>query len=171
MITESFTSKRWSSLTTFALLIVLSLVAANRSPAQSESDAQAQLHFRVAQAAIKNNDMKAAEEELILACKAAPKMALLYYNLAVVQEKQNERLAAKTSLDRALQLGVPTANSDAAQELLATLTYELRNYRDIRPAAGDWGGDECSIQQLWRVQMWNRNRRLPEAKTTRRRAS
>jgi tetratricopeptide (TPR) repeat protein len=92
----------------------------------SPEEKEAQMHYRVALEALKNNDLVAAQDELTQASKLAPKNGLIWYNLAVVESKSNDPKSAMAHLQKALDLGIPKGMADEADDLKAQLTYAAR---------------------------------------------
>src|SRR5579862_7890954 len=89
---------------------------------QQAADADAaQAHYQAGLAALEKNDLAAAEEEMQAAAKLAPKNALIFYKLAVIQSKRDEWQAGIKSLDVAQKLGLPKELQDAANELAANM--------------------------------------------------
>lgn len=63
-----------------------SLSAASASKAQQSPEADsAQRHYQAGLAALEKNDLAMAEEEMQAAAQLAPKNALIFYELAVIQ--------------------------------------------------------------------------------------
>ena len=89
---------------------------------QKAADADAvQRHYEAGLAALEKNDLVAAEEEMQAAAKLAPKDALIFYKLAVIQSKRDEWQAGIKSLDVAQKLGLPKELQDGANELAANM--------------------------------------------------
>ena len=58
---------------------------------QQAADADvAQRHYQAGLAALEKNDLAAAEEEMQAAAQLAPKNAMIFYKLAVIQSKRGE---------------------------------------------------------------------------------
>jgi hypothetical protein len=128
----------------FAAMISMSLVCnptvtAQTSSAQAPKKAatipaaltpdqrEAQKHYRIALEALKDNDFVTAADELTAASKLAPKNALIWYNLAVVESKKGD--SAQSALDdfqKAISLGLPKTMKNDADELEAKLSYEVK---------------------------------------------
>ena len=88
--------------------------------ARQTADADAaQRHYQAGLAALEQNDLAAAEEEMQAAVKLAPKNALMRYKLAVVQAKRDEWQAGIKSIDVAQKLGLPKNLEDEGDELAA----------------------------------------------------
>src|ERR1700748_758871 len=88
--------------------------------AQQAADADAaQRHYQAGLAALEKNDLAAAEEEMQAAAKLAPKNALIFYKLAVIQSKRDEWQAALKNIDAARKLGLPKNLEDEAVHLAA----------------------------------------------------
>ena len=90
--------------------------------AQQADDADAaQSHYQAGLAALEKNDLAAAEEEMQAAARLAPKDALIFYKLAVIQSKRGEWEAGIKSLSVAQKLGLPKKLQDAANQLGAEM--------------------------------------------------
>jgi hypothetical protein len=101
-----------------------------KKPAQSRTltpqEKEAQKHYLIALEALKNNDLTTALQELNAAAKLAPKNALIWYNLAVVESKSGNANAALDDVQKASNFGLPNPIQHDADELEAKLTYETR---------------------------------------------
>ncbi len=91
--------------------------AQNATEARSAKEAQA--HYQAGLAALEKNDLAAAEEEMQTAAQLAPKDALIFYKLAVIQSKRDEWQPALKSIDAARKLGLPKKLEDEALQLAA----------------------------------------------------
>ena len=108
----------------FAALAALALVSAF---AQTDIEIkQAQHHYNVALEALADHNLGIAAEELNKAVSLAPANALVQYYLAQVQSQQNVPASALEHLKRAISLGLPAKEADAAEQLLAKLEYRVR---------------------------------------------
>jgi tetratricopeptide (TPR) repeat protein len=88
--------------------------------AQQAADADsAQRHYQAGLAALEKNDLAAAEEEMQAAAKLAPKNAMIFYKLAVIQSKRDEWQPALKNIDAARKLGLPKNLEDEALQLAA----------------------------------------------------
>lgn len=87
---------------------------------------EAQKHYRIALEAIKNNDFSTASDELKAAAELAPKNALIWYNLAVVESKNGDSAPALEHLQKAETLGLPKTLRNDADQLDAKLSYEAK---------------------------------------------
>ena len=88
--------------------------------AQQATDADAaQRHYQAGLAALEKNDLAAAEEEMQAAARLAPKNALIFYKLAVIQSKRDEWQPALKNIDAARKLGLPKKLEDEALQLAA----------------------------------------------------
>jgi tetratricopeptide (TPR) repeat protein len=88
--------------------------------AQKEADADAaQRHYQAGLAALEKNDLAAAEEEMQAAARLAPKNALIFYELAVIQSKRDKWQSALKNIDAARKLGLPKNLEDEALQLAA----------------------------------------------------
>jgi tetratricopeptide (TPR) repeat protein len=120
----------------FLLKIVIASVitgcffASAQQPAKkstgSTSEAEARRHYKIALAAMQNNDLETAEDELKKAAQLTPRNALIYYNLAVVAEKRGDVHAADESLAKAQQLHLPVDVKDQADTLRGEIDYKLQ---------------------------------------------
>lgn len=108
--------------------------------AEKSAEDQARFHFKIALAALKQNDYLTAAKELEEAVKLAPQNALIHYNLAVVYGKQLRIEDAKNALNKAIELGLSGKDKDDAETLLAELTYKGRDHEFINFFIGQW---EC----------------------------
>jgi hypothetical protein len=87
---------------------------------------EAQKHYRIALEAIKNNDFTTASDELKAAADLAPKNALIWYNLAVVESKKGDSTPALEHLQKAENLGLPKGVQNDADQLEAKLAYDAK---------------------------------------------
>jgi tetratricopeptide (TPR) repeat protein len=87
---------------------------------QQTADADAaQRHYQAGLVALEKNDLAAAEEEIQAAAKLAPKNAMIFYKLAVIQSKRDEWQPALKNIDAARKLGLPKNLEDEALQLAA----------------------------------------------------
>jgi tetratricopeptide (TPR) repeat protein len=87
---------------------------------QQEADADAaQRHYQAGLAALEKNDLATAEDEMQAAARLAPKDALIFYKLAVIQSKRDEWQPALKNIDSARKLGLPKKLEDEALQLAA----------------------------------------------------
>jgi tetratricopeptide (TPR) repeat protein len=100
--------------------------ASTQSSALTPQEKEAQKHYRVALEAIKNNDFSTAADELEAASQLAPKNALIWYNLAVVESEEGNSKPALEYLEKAEALGLPKTVQDEADQLEAKLSYEAK---------------------------------------------
>jgi hypothetical protein len=98
-------------------LAVLGFVAQQVNPQTSEATAQARQHYQNAVSAINKGDWQAAKNELLQAEKLAPHNALVHYDLALAYSHTGQVKSAQLELNKALQLGLPAEQKQAAQEL------------------------------------------------------
>lgn len=82
-------------------------------------------HFKIAAEAIKHGDFAVAERELKRSLELAPDNALLFYNLAIVQERLDRPQEALASIERALKIGLGDSERSSATDLYARITYAL----------------------------------------------
>jgi tetratricopeptide (TPR) repeat protein len=125
-----------------ALSLLCALLVCCPAVGQSDDESRAQLHLKIARAALDKEDFDVAAEELRTAINYAPKNATLYYNLAFVQAKQKAFPDARQSLNHAIRLGIPEDLKEKATDLLATVTYELNSKarKVFQPYLGTWHG-------------------------------
>ena len=89
---------------------------------QQAADADAaQRRYRAGLAALEKGNLAAAEEEMQAAAKLAPKDAMIFYKLAVIQSKRGEREAGIKSVSVAQKLGLPKKLQEAANQLSAEM--------------------------------------------------
>jgi len=100
------------------------IVGANPTPAR-QREAEAEFHYRVALAAMRDGDLTIAARELNEAARLAPSNALVWYNLGIVESNRSNPAAAVQHFQRALQLGLAPAERSSAQDLLAEATYRM----------------------------------------------
>lgn len=100
--------------------------ASQKSAALTPQEKQAQKHYRIALEAIKNNDFSTASDELKTAADLAPKNALIWYNLAVVESKKGDSVPALEHLQKAEMLGLPKTLQNNAEQLEAKLGYDVK---------------------------------------------
>jgi tetratricopeptide (TPR) repeat protein len=97
---------------------LISLTVASVISAQSaDTPAQAKQHYQNAVAAINKNDWQTAKTELQQAEKLAPQNALVHYDLALAYSHTGSPISAQTELTKALQLGLPPEQKQAAEQL------------------------------------------------------
>lgn len=106
--------------------------AAPLTPLEKES----QKHYVKAQEALRNKDLNTASEELLIASTLAPRNALIWYDLAVVESKQQHAKAALNHIRKAMSLGLPANEKGSAE----TLSAELQNRLEAVPAQGAGDG-------------------------------
>ena len=100
--------------------------ASAQSVALTPREKEAQKHYRIALVAIKNNDFSTASDELKAASELAPKNALIWYNLAVVESKKGDSAPALEHLQKAETLGLPKTLQTDADQLEAKLAYDVK---------------------------------------------
>jgi tetratricopeptide (TPR) repeat protein len=108
-----------------------------QSMSQSPGEEEAQLHYKVAQIALKNKDLNGALEELRKAAELAPRNSLVQYDLAVVLKQQGVAQEGLDHLQLAIKLGLPIKEKAAAKNLLAELTYALKS-QPLNDFVGTW---------------------------------
>lgn len=120
--------RRLAPLLLGAALALVPVAARSGSKEQEE----ARLHFKVAQLALERGDARTAVAEARLAAELDPSNGVFRYYLAVAQKQQNPR-AALENVRRARKLGLKGTDKEAALNLEAELTYEIRR-RSAAPA-------------------------------------
>jgi hypothetical protein len=91
---------------------------------QADSTAEAKQHYQNAVAAIAKSDWVAAKAELLQAEKLAPQNALVHYDLALAYSHTGSPKSALTELNKALQLGLPAAQKQDAEQLRLKLASQ-----------------------------------------------
>jgi Tetratricopeptide repeat len=82
---------------------------------------EAKSHYKKAEAAIANEDWKTAKSELIQASQLAPTNALVLYDLAIAYSHTGQTKSAILELEKALRLGLPATQQEAAKRLKTQL--------------------------------------------------
>lgn len=122
------------------------------APRTNTSDAEALKHYKVAQAAIADNDLATGEKELQAAC-AHSRRGNYFFTLAQVEFKLNKLDDANTAIAKAAALGLARDVKDEADDLQGKITYALQKQRQaeeiskhiedrLRSFVGTWTGDE-----------------------------
>jgi hypothetical protein len=106
--------------------------ASGQSATLTPQEKEAQKHYRIALEAIKNNDFTTASDELKTAADLAPKNALVWYNLAVVESKKGDSAPALEHVQKAERLGLPKNLQNDADQLEAKLSYEIETHKKKR---------------------------------------
>jgi hypothetical protein len=96
------------------------------APALTPDQREAQKHFRVAEAAIKDGNLDAALDELKKAVELDGKNSFIWYDLALVQSKKNLDQDALNSLKMAQELGLSQKLKSSVESLRTALTYNLQ---------------------------------------------
>jgi len=110
-----------SSLTLLALSAIL-LDSIPLASAQSDTTTvAAKQHYQNAVAAIAKSDWQTAKAELIQAERLAPKNALVHYDLALACSHTGSTKAAQSEINKALQLGLPAEQTQAAERMKSNL--------------------------------------------------
>jgi len=106
----------------------------------SAQDNEAARHYKVGLVALENNDFRVAAEEFGEAVRLAPNNGLAHYNLAIVLSKQDRPQEALKSIEKAIDLGLPSREKDTAEDLVARLTYAAKRADAMRPSwlNGNW---------------------------------
>jgi tetratricopeptide (TPR) repeat protein len=133
--------------------------------AQSDRDTrEAARHYRVAQEALKDDNLTIASEELTQALSLTPANALVNYYLAIVQSKQGDSDAALKSIERAMAIGLPPKESQDAEELLATTKYAIRKKDQSGHAlewlVGTWWAANTDDRGPWKPSIYTFSRRV-----------
>lgn len=127
------------------LIVALTMVCAGDLRADNDAET-AKFKYKVALKAIENGDWPVAEQNLREAARLAPDNALIWYNLAIVESKSNDKIReALDSLHKAISLGLSGKVKDQADDLLVDLTYKAEN-----PAfLGYWVDQKTNL--MWTV--------------------
>jgi hypothetical protein len=110
-------SYRIAQVLVIASLALFSHLARAANPQSGDTMAKAKVHYQNAVAAIAKSDWQTAKNELLQAVKLAPQNALVHYDLALAYSHTGQAKSAQTELNKALQIGLPTEQEQAAQEL------------------------------------------------------
>lgn len=97
-----------------------------KGPQLSPEEKEAQKHYLLAQEALKNEDLDTASYELKIASIAAPKNALVWYDLAIVESKKGNVSTAFDNLRKAKTLGLSVHEKSKAERLEADLQNRLQ---------------------------------------------
>jgi FKBP-type peptidyl-prolyl cis-trans isomerase len=112
-------------------LVIISLVLSPPAfPQSADNTGQAKQHYQNAVTAIGKSDWQIAKSELLQAEKLAPQNALVHYDLALAYSHTGQVKSAQVELNKALQLGLPAEQKQAAQQLkqrLASQAAESKN--------------------------------------------
>ena len=128
-----------SSVVTVVCGLLIALCSTTAAQQSSSTMSEAELQFRVAVTAMKDSNFKMALASLEKAAALAPRNGLIHYNLAIVLEKLNQPERGLESVRKAIGLGLPAENQEAANELLVRLTYlKERISGDVQRFAGTW---------------------------------
>jgi hypothetical protein len=119
--------------------LVCCLATVSAAGAERGDEEQARKHYRVAQEALKNNDLTVAAEELTKAAELAPRNAMVLYYLAIVQSKQGDVQKGLSNVQQALALGLPKKEQEEAEALEAQLTYRAKTQISLDYFVGTWG--------------------------------
>jgi hypothetical protein len=115
------------------------------SVGQSAEEREAKQHYKVAQEAMQHGDVDVALEELQKSAVLAPRNAIVWYNIAILESKKNEPKAAMDHLTKAQTLGLPPELQESASDLAAKLSYTLSKMNaaaKISWLTGYWVMDE-----------------------------
>src|SRR5262245_24262115 len=94
------------------------------SVAHVQSEDTADFHLRVARAALSDQNLDIALQELRKAQALSPSDASVAYVLGVVLSEKGQTDEALVTLKKAMALGLSDAQRKQAADLLATLTYK-----------------------------------------------
>lgn len=142
-----------------------------KTPQLTPEEKEAQKHYRVAQEALKSNDLATAADELKTASTLAPNNALILYNLAVVESKRNDPDSALEHLHKAMSLGLPVAQQDDAEQLDAKLSYSAKRKASLQQqsetlmkgllgkwtAESSWSNGRCNDQSSIQIDVIDRS--------------
>ncbi len=112
-----------------------------KAPQLSPEEKEAQKHYLLAQGALKNEDLQTASYELKIASSAAPKNALIWYDLAIVESKKGNVRTAFDNLRKAKTLGLPVQEKSKAERLEADLQNRLQADAAQTPGNGAAEGE------------------------------
>jgi tetratricopeptide (TPR) repeat protein len=138
-----------------ASLVLVAPVAPK--PQSVDTTSQAKAHYQSAVTAIAKSDWQIAKSELLQAEKLAPQNALVHYDLALAYLHTGQIKSAQSELDRAVQLGLPAEQRQAADRLKRELrtanvsTNETGGKQNARAQATvaeilDWVKDKVSSE-------------------------
>lgn len=113
---------------TRSIAIAVGILLGGAAGLSQSSRDQALLHYEVALVAIKDHHPRVAIDELTKARALDPQNALVHYTLAVVH-KESSPDEALTSLERALQLGLPEEEKAASTDLRVEILYRVARKR------------------------------------------
>jgi hypothetical protein len=116
----------------FALFSTVSSAALPQSP---DNAAQAKQHYQSAVAAINKNDWQTAKSELLQAERLAPNNALVHYDLALAYSHTGQNKSALSELNKALQLGLPAEQKQAAEQLKLKLQASASTPPNNKPTS------------------------------------
>jgi TIR domain-containing protein len=94
--------------------------------ANSDATTRAKQHYQNAVAAIAKNDWRSATGELLQAENLAPQNALVHYDVALVYSHTGQVKSALAEVNKAIELGLPKAQEQAAKDLKERLKTRLR---------------------------------------------
>jgi hypothetical protein len=121
-------------------------------PSNSALD-EAKAHFNVGMAALNDSNYIVALGEFEAAARLAPNNALVYYNLAIVQDRLRDTGDALANIQRAVALGLPPDVKAKADKLSASLTYEREKVNDdvawLRQQSGKALLIVCGVRTTW----------------------
>jgi hypothetical protein len=107
----------------FSFILISSGVLA-AAPQSSDTTAQARQHYQNGVAAIAKNDWQRAKNEFLQVTNLAPENAVAHYNLALAYSHTGSLKSAQAELSKALQLGLPAEQKQAASELKQKLAAQ-----------------------------------------------
>lgn len=115
-----------------------------QSAALTPQEKEAQKHYRIALEALKNSDLDTALDELNAAARLAPRNALIWYNLAVVESKRGGFESSMEHFKKAKSLGLPKSVQNEADQLEAKLSYEMERATKKKPDQINDGAKEVA---------------------------
>jgi tetratricopeptide (TPR) repeat protein len=105
-----------------AFLVLVSSVVQAARPQASDNTPRARQHYQNAVTAINRDDWQTAKSELLRAERLAPQNALVHYDLALAYSHTGQNKSALAELNKALQLGLPADQKQAAAQLRRQLS-------------------------------------------------
>jgi thioredoxin-like negative regulator of GroEL len=147
---------RIASATFLFVLFASSLTAARSCQSQGSSisnhdiimegeEEEAEQHYQNAVSAINKGDWATAKSELQQAGKLAPQNALVHYDLALAYSHTGSPRSAQAELDKALHLGLPADQKQAADKLRQKLVASAGTGSKSKPASVQTSPQEQSV--------------------------
>src|SRR5688572_29054896 len=100
---------------TSLLTVVLTLTASAPTVAQVSETDEAKRLFNVAVVAAETGDYPIAERNLLKAAALVPTSGVIWYNLALIQEKLGKQSEAERNVQTAIKLGLSESDRDVAE--------------------------------------------------------